>query len=196
MRRKTFDVLMTTGGVLVATVLVIAGLLLAWAHTFVDNQVHSQLAAQQIFFPKAGTEAISDPAIKPYLTKYAGQQLVNGVQAQTYADHFIKVHLQKIGGGETYAELSTKANANPSDTKLAATVQTMFRGETLRGLLLNAYAFWKMSQIAMVAAVVSFIGAGVMLLLSVLGFLHLRRVKPDEELLSKLSAQAAAPANS
>src|SRR3979411_2422526 len=78
MRRKTFDALLTTGGVVLAAVLVVAGVLGLWAHNFVDQQVKTQLAQQQIFFPAAGSEAISDPAIKPYLTQYAGQQMTNG----------------------------------------------------------------------------------------------------------------------
>ncbi len=91
------------------------------------------------------------------------------------------------------SQLSSAAQANPSDTKLAGTVQTMFRGETLRGLLLNAYAFWKMGQIAAIAAIVSFIGAGVLLLLSALGFWHLRRTDPSAEVLPKLGARTPAP---
>ena len=195
MRRKTFDALLATGGLLVAIVLAVAGGLLIWAHTFVNNEVHTQLAAQKIYFPPAGNAALADPQIGPYLNKYAGQQLVNGAQAEAYANHFINVHLQKIGGGQTYSQLSTKSNANPSDTALANQVQTMFRGETLRGLLLNAFAFWKMGEIALIAAIVSFIGAGVLLLLSALGFLHLRRVGPDVEVLPKLGngARAAVP---
>src|SRR6185312_7816861 len=193
MRRKTFDALLTTGGLLIAVVLLVAGGLLTWAHSFVDDQVRSQLSQQQIFFPKAGDPQLKEAEIGPYLNKYAGQQLTNGAQAEAYADHFIKVHLGKIGGGKTYAQLSSQAQANPSDTKLAGTVQTMFRGETLRGLLLNAYAFWKMGQIAAIAAIVSFIGAGVLLLLSALGFWHLRRTDPSAEVLPKLGARTPAP---
>ena len=193
MRRKTFDALLTTGGLLIAVVLLVAGGLLTWAHSFVDNQVSTQLSQQQIYFPKAGDKAISDPAIKPYLTKYAGQQLTNGAQAEAYANHFIAVHLEGIGGGKTYAQLSSQAQANPTDTKLAATVNTMFKGETLRGLLLNGYAFWKMGQIAAIAAVASFIGAGVLFLLAILGFWHLRRTDPDAEVLPKLGAHTPAP---
>jgi hypothetical protein len=193
MRRKTLDALLTTGGVALSAVLLVAAALLTWGHSFVDNEVHSQLAAQKIFFPPAGSKAISDPQIAPYLDKYAGQQLVDGAQAQAYADHFIAVHVQEIAGGQTYAQLSSKALANPSDTKLAGQVQTIFRGETLRGLLLNAYAFWKIGQIALYAAVAAFAGAGVFLLLSLLGFLHMRRVAPDREVLPRLGARTPAP---
>jgi len=193
MRRKTFDALLTTGGLLIAAVLLVAGGLLTWAHSFVDNQVRAQLSQQQIFFPKAGDPQLKEAEIGPYLTKYAGQQLTNGAQAEAYADHFIKVHLAKIGGGQTYAQLSAQSNANPTDTKLAGQVQTMFRGETLRGLLLNGFAFWKMGQIAFIAAIASFVGAGLLLLLAGLGFWHLRRTDPNAELLPKLGARTPAP---
>jgi hypothetical protein len=176
MKRQKLDRLLAGGGMVVAGVLLAAGGLLTWAHVFVDNQVHSQLAAQQIYFPPKGSDALASPEIGPYLNKYAGQQLTTGPQAKAYADHFINVHLKEIGGGQTYAQLSAKAQANPSDTKLAGTVQTVFRGETLRGLLLNAYGWATMGYIAFIASLVAFMGAGVMVVLSVLGFIHARRV--------------------
>jgi hypothetical protein len=193
MRRKTFDALLTAGGLVLAVVLVLAGVLGLWAHNFVDHQVKTQLSEQQIFFPAAGSAAISDPAIKPYLTRYAGQQLTNGAQAEAFADHFIAVHLKAIGGGQTYAQLSTKAQADPTNTVLAAQVETMFKGETLRGLLLNGYAFWKMGQFAALAALVSFVGAGLLLVLAGFGFLHLRRTDPTAELLPSLSSRTPVP---
>jgi hypothetical protein len=193
MRRKTFDALLTAGGLVLAVVLVLAGVLGLWAHNFVDHQVKTQLSEQQIFFPAAGSAAISDPAIKPYLTRYAGEQLTNGAQAEAFADHFIAVHLKAIGGGQTYAQLSTKAQADPTNTVLAAQVETMFKGETLRGLLLNGYAFWKMGQFAALAALVSFVGAGLLLVLAGFGFLHLRRTDPTAELLPSLSSRTPVP---
>jgi hypothetical protein len=183
MRRRTFDALLATGGLVVSVILVLAGSLLLWGHGFVNSQVTSQLTQQQITFPAKGSEALDDPAIKPYLEKYAGQQLTTGAQAQAFAEHYIAVHLKKSGGGLTYSQLSAKARANPADTTLPAQVETMFRGETLRGLLLNAYAFWKMGQIALIGAIVSFVGAGVMLLLAGLGFRHGRRTSATEEVL-------------
>lgn len=183
MRRRTLDALLTTGGLALAVLLLVAGGLLTWAHTFIGDQVHTQLAAQKIFFPPKG-DATASPEIGPFINKYAGQQLLTGEQAGAFANHYIAVHLKESGGGLTYSELSTKSRANPTDTKLADSVQTAFRGETLRGLLLNAYAFGKMGQIALIASIVSFVGAGVMLLLSLLGFAHLRRVDPDTEVLT------------
>lgn len=181
MRRRTFDALLTVGGLIVATVLVAAGGLLMWAHTFVSDQVTTQLSAQQIYFPKAGTDSANDPAVKKYIAPYLGQQLTTGEQARVYADHFIAVHIEEMTGGQTYAQLSGKAMANPDDEKLAGMVATTFKGETLRGLLLNAYAFWQMGQIALYGAIAAFVGAALMALLSILGMVHLRRVPAEQE---------------
>ena len=181
MRRRTFDGLMATAGLVLAAVLLVAGGLLTWAHTFVSDQVREQLVAQKIFFPPAG-DAIADPAIKPYLTQYAGQQLTTGPQAKAYADHFIAVHIKEMSGDRSYSELSAASRAAPNDTELAGLVNTVFKGETLRGLLLNAYAFDTMGRIALYASFASFIGAGAMLFLAILGFAHRRRTDPAAEL--------------
>jgi hypothetical protein len=196
MRRKTFDAILTAGGLVLAVVLLVAGGLLTYGHSFVSNQVHDQLAQEKIFIPPVGP-ALADPAIKPYLTKYAGQQLTTGAQAEAYADHFIKVHVNALSGGKTYAQLgddqtALKAQiaakpANVADletqlTTLNQTRETVFKGETLRGLLLNAYAFGTMGTIAGIAAICAFAGAALMLLLSALGLMHLRRVSPEAEL--------------
>jgi hypothetical protein len=178
MRRKTLDALLTTAGLVVAAVLLIAGSLLAWGHNFTHDQVRSQLAAQQIFFPAKGSPALASPEIGPFLDKYAGQRLTTGAQAKAFADHFIAVHLKEASGGQTYSQLSAKAQAAPTDTKLAAEVATAFKGETLRGMLLNAYAFDTMGELALIASIVAFGGAGVMLVLSGLGLWHSRRVDP------------------
>jgi hypothetical protein len=188
MRRKTFDALMATGGIALAVVLLVAGGLLTWAHTFVSSQVSEQLTAQKIVMPSG--DAIADPAIKPYLSKYAGQPLSTGAQAEAYANHYIAEHLKAMSNGKTYAQLSEESRANPEDAKLAGLVATAFKGETLRGLLLNAYAFGTMGQIALYAAIVSFIGAGVLLLLSLLGLAHARRVDPVQELGSHRSKES------
>jgi hypothetical protein len=192
MRRRTLDALLATSGLIVAAILLAAGGLLTWAHSFVDNQVSTQLSSQQIFFPAKGSDSLNDPAIKPYLEQYAGQQMTNGAQAKAYADHFIAVHINEMTGGKTYAELSSASLADPNNTELAGLVQTVFRGETLRGLLLNSYAFWQMGQIALYGAIASFIGAGVMLLLSILGFLHIGRVSEVAEAVPGRRAQQPA----
>ncbi len=182
MPRRTFDKLMTLGGVVLTVTLVVAGGLAFWGYSFANGRVHDQLAAQRIYFPPKGSEALADPQIGKYLNQYAGQRLMNGAQAEAYADHFIAVHLKEVAGGKTYAEVSTLSRANPDDQTLQGQVQTLFRGETLRGLLLNAYAFWKFGQLALIGASAAFALAGIMFVLTILGFWHLRRVSPTEEI--------------
>src|SRR5579859_6789994 len=183
MRRITFDILMATAGLFLAVTLIAAGGLLTWAHTYIGNEVHTQLAAQQIYFPAANSPAVAAPQFAA-MRQYGGQQLTTGAQAEVYADHFIANHLKVIGGGKTYSQLSAEAIAQPNNAKLAAQVDTVFKGETLRGLLLNAYAFGTMGTIAGIAAIGAFIASAVLLVLSGLGLLHARRVSPEAEVLS------------
>jgi hypothetical protein len=190
MRRKTFDALAVAAGLVLAVVLLVAGGLLLWAHSFVDNQVHTQLAAQKIVFPANNSPAIKAPEFAA-MHQYAGQLMTTGAQAEVYADHFIANHLKVIGGGKTYSQLSALSLAQPKNAALAAQVQLMFRGTTLRSMLLNAYGFWEMGQIALIAAITSFIGAGLLLILSVLGLFHLRRTAPESEVFPKIAAHPA-----
>src|SRR6516164_7589024 len=184
MRRRTFDFLASGVGVLLAIVLLVAGGLLLWGYNFVNDQVTQQLTEQQIVFPPASSPAIKalPPADAAAMKQYAGQLMTTGAQAETYANHFIAVHLKEIGGGKTYSQLSAESLANPGDAKLKAQVDTVFKGTTLRGLLLNAYAFWQIGQIALYAAIAAFAGGVIFLVLSILGFLHMRRTPAAAEL--------------
>src|ERR1700684_485775 len=174
MKRRTFDILVAVTGLFLAVMLIVSGALLTWAHDFIGNEVHTQLAAQQIFSPPATSKAVAAPEFAA-MRQYGGQQLTTGAQAEVYADHFIANHLKVIGGGKTYAQLSAEALTQPNNTTLAVQVATVFKGETLRGLLLNAYAFCTMGMIAGIAAIAAFIAAAVMLVLGGLRLIHARR---------------------
>ena len=99
-----------------AVILLAAGGLLLWGSTYVHNTVQNELSAQQIFFPPkaafahpvAGTEIT--PSMIPSVSQYAGELMMTGAQAETYADHFIAVHLANIGGGKTYSQLSAESH--------------------------------------------------------------------------------------
>src|SRR5215467_5489103 len=177
MSRRTFDALMVYVGLALAAILVVAGGLLAWGHAFTSNQVHNQLAAQKIVFPAANSPEIKalPKADAAPMKVYAGQMMTNGAQAQAYANHFIAVHLREAAGGMTYSQVSYLAMIHPKNAKYAAEDATLFKGTALRGMLLNAYGFWELGQIALIGAVVSFVGAALLLILSVLGVWHLRR---------------------
>ncbi|MDR2985706.1 MAG: hypothetical protein LBV34_12785 [Nocardiopsaceae bacterium] len=193
MRRRTFDALMVVAGLALTAVLLVAGGLLTWGHNFVSNEVRTQLVEQKIVFPPASSGAIKSlpKADAAAMRVYAGQEMTTGAQAQTYADHFIAVHLRESGGGLTYSQLSEKAMANPKNTALADQVATAFKGTTLRGMLLNAYGFWQMGQIALIGAIAAFIGAGLMLILSLAGAWHLRRTPEAAEVFNKVAHHKA-----
>jgi hypothetical protein len=196
MRRRTLDALATMAGLVLAVVLAIGGGLLLWGHSVISNDVHNQLAAQKIVFPPANSAPIKElpAADAAAMNQYGGQLMTTGAQAQAYADHFIAVHLTKIGGGQTYSQLSAKSLAEPKNTALAQQVQTMFRGTTLRGMLLNAYGWWQMGQIMLVSAFVAFGAAVLFLILSGLGFWHLRRTTPQSEMFPQAAIKVGANA--
>jgi hypothetical protein len=191
MRRRTFDAVATIAGLVLTVVLAIGGGLLLWGHSVVNTDVHNQLAAQKIVFPAANSPEIKalPAADATAMKQYAGQTMTTGGQAEIYADHFIAVHLNKIGGGKTYSQLSAASLADPKNAVLADQVQSVFRGVTLRGMLLNAYGWWEMGQIMLVSAIVAFCAAGLFLILSGLGFWHLRRAAPEAEVFPKLGTR-------
>ncbi len=175
--RSALDKLVSWLGIAIAAVLIVAGALLTWGNQFISGEVHDQLAAQKIYFPPADSPAVAGDEFAG-MREFGGQLMTTGEQARVYADDFIAVHLAEIADGQTYAELSSQSQANPDDQELAAQVQTMFRGETLRGLLLNAYAFGTVGTIAGIAAIGAYAAGGLMLILAGLGFWHARR-RPD-----------------
>jgi hypothetical protein len=200
MRRKVFDMLASVGGVVVVIVLAVAGSLLMVGYSFANNYVHTQLAEQQITFPSAAAFAHPDgqeitKSMIPSVSQYAGEQLLTGQQAQVYANDFIAVHLQGIGGGKTYSELSAEALALPKGsaayTAAEAKAQSVFQGTTLRGLLLEAYGFSLIAAIAFWCAIAAFALAAVMAVLVGLGFAHARRTNENEELLPSHTPKGA-----
>jgi len=201
MSRKVFDVLTSWIGAGLVVVLLVAGGLLAWGESFTNSSVHNQLAQQQIFFPpkaafahpKAGTEIT--PSMIPSVSQYAGQQLLTGQQAKVWADDFMAVHLSEMPYHGIYAQISAAARAakpgSTQATQLTALEQTSFQGTTLRGMLLEAYAFSVMGRLMFWGMIASFIGAGVTGVLVALGFWHARRTAREVELLAPKQEKAA-----
>ena len=186
--RSAFDKLISGAGLALAITLIAAGGLLTWAHTFVADQVHDQLVMQDITMPAAdqlGDLPAKDAAV---MKKYAGSKLDSGPEAKAYADHYILVHMNGMAQGRTYSQvsgefvtMSDEQKASPEGQALGGLRQTLFMGNTLRGLLLYGYAFATIGTIAGIAALVS-LAAGILLLVLVgLGFRHARRaVEPAE----------------
>jgi UDP-N-acetylglucosamine:LPS N-acetylglucosamine transferase len=120
----------------------------------------------------------------PSVSQYAGEQMLTGQQAEAYADQFIAVHLAEVAGGKTYSQLSTEAQAQPKNVALTGQVATVFKGTTLRSMLLNAYGWWKVSQILYIAALVAFALGGLALIGSVFALALGRRPEITHEAIS------------
>jgi uncharacterized membrane protein len=137
---------MTSIATVAAAGIVIIGIIAVIGGSYGKKVVHDQLVPQKIFFPAAGS-----PALLPGIKQYAGQQLTTGGQAKAYANNFINVHLSEVAGGQTYAQVSAASIAAPTNTKLTEEKATLFQGETLRGLLLNAWGWSLVGTIATLA---------------------------------------------
>jgi len=188
MTRRTLDLIFATGGLLLAVLILVLGLVLQSQANFAHDEVHDQLAAQKVFFPPES--ALKPEESDPCLKKYAGQQLVTGKQAQCYADHYIAVHLSEVNNGKTYAETSTDLRKLPDQTSpeakaLSAKAQTLFQGETLRGLLLTSYGFSIFGDRAQTAAYVCYLVALVLFLATIAGFVHAATKSAEHRILSE-----------
>jgi hypothetical protein len=175
-QRQVIDKVFILLGICATAILLVVGGLAWWGYSFTHKQVHDELVSQKIYFPPKGSSALS-PSEFPDLQKYAGQQVDNGDKAKAYANGFIGRHIEKIAGGQTYAQVSTAALADPTNATLQKEKTTLFQGETLRGLLLNAYAFDTLGLISYYVSLTAFIGAGIFGLLVLMGLGHLRRFR-------------------
>lgn len=188
MKRKTFDKIVTAIGAGLTVFLFVAAALLNWGANFAEDSVRSQLENQNISFPAA--EAMPE-ATAAQLAKWAEMKVTTGEMARDYSDLYIWEHMKgsaiaALGKPATYSEVSGMymglVRGGSSDTaqiaKLGELRQTLFMGNTLRGMLLEAYAFGTMGVIAGYGALAALVGGALMLILTLLGVVHLRRT-PD-----------------
>ena len=202
MKRRTLDLIFAVGGLLVALLILVLGLVLQNQANFAESYVHDQLGQQKITFTPANFLKADEN--NPCLKKYAGKPLVTGKQAECYANHYIGVHVMLINDGKTYSEtssdartLSTKLAAMPDQNSAAAKklatqvtalegkATTLFQGETLRGLLLTSYGFSIFGDRAQQAADVCFALALVLFLAAIAGFFHAATKKADHVIMSE-----------
>jgi hypothetical protein len=173
------------------------GVVLTSNANFANNYVRDQLSQQNITFKSA--DALTDEERQAdCLVQYAGQKLTTGKQAECYANNFIGLHLKSIAGGKTYADLGEPqsqlraqvAKARESNDPALASLQeqldeittqrdTVFKGETLRGLLLTSYGFSEFGTKAAQGATVAYLAAALLGLLSIAGFIHAFRTPPS-----------------
>jgi hypothetical protein len=190
MKRRTLDILFSIGGVVLAGLLLVVGMVLTSNAHFANNYVKTQLSQQNITFKTADTLTAEEKK-SACLVQYAGQKLTTGKQAECYANEFIGLHLKSIAGGQTYAQLGdvqtdlrnkitaaqktndpALANLQKQLTDVTANRETVFKGETLRGLLLTSYGFSEFGVKAGQAATVAYLAAALLALLGIAGFAH------------------------
>ncbi|HET6774658.1 MAG TPA: hypothetical protein VFH36_15175 [Acidimicrobiales bacterium] len=190
--RRTIDKLLIAIGIVATVVFTVAGGLLAWGANFSNDYVYDELSSQNVVFPD---EASLREEGRDDLVQYADEQVTTGPEAEAYAS-YINGHLQGIADGQTYSEIDDRGaaqavvdaeEAGASEAEIAelqatadelrAQRDSLFRGETLRGLLLSAFAWSTLGRIAGIAAWVAFAAAAVMAALVVAGIVHLARQK-------------------
>jgi hypothetical protein len=152
--RKLFNLTTVASGA--ALGIIVAGVLALIGGGYANNVVHDQLSPQKIYFPAKGKDLPAN------LNQFAGQQVDTAKEAKAYANNFIAVHLKAIGAGKTYSQVSAAFLKDPTNQKLAQTRQTLFMGETLRGMLLSA---WGWGTVAMIATIGGFVLLGIGLIL-------------------------------
>ena len=185
--RAVLDKLISWTGLALAAVLLIAGGLLTWANTFIGDQVDQQLTQQGITMPEGEALASLPKEDAEALEEYAGSELNTGPEAKAYADHYILAHMNAASDGRTYQEVSSEflalddeAKASEEGQALGGLRQTLFMGNTLRGLLLYGYAFATIGTIAGYAAIAAFLGAFTLMALALLGLRHARQTARAE----------------
>ena len=186
--RSAFDKLISWTGLALAAVLLLAGGLLTWANVFIGDQVNDQLTMQGITMPEKDAIADLSQADQDALKPYAGSKLDTGPEAKAFADHYILAHMNAASGGRTYEDvsgeyigMSDEQKASEEGQALAGLRQTLFMGNTLRGLLLYGYAFATIGTIAGIAAIVAFASGGALLLLFGAGLWHAHKAKATEK---------------
>lgn len=177
MERKAWDRLVSTAALVVAVALLLVGGLAIYGGNFGQNNVRDRLEPENVTF--APYDAMT-PEEQQSVGEFAGQQVTTGPQAEAFA-RYIAGHLVFINDGKTYSETSAAARVEGLDPKVAADLSvkadTLFKGETLRSIMLNAYGWWTVATIALYAGYV-LVGAGIVLLvLAILGFVHASRLR-------------------
>lgn len=197
LKRRTIDSVLIGVGVVFALCLFVAGGLLTWGANFSDDYVGDELASQNITFPPA--EALEEEG-RTDLLEYAGEDVTTGAEAEAYAS-FIDGHLDDIADGMTYADMggvvreaeaaaeaaaaegASEAEVAELEGQVAAANgqrDALFKGETLRGLLLTAYAWATVGTIAGYAAIAAFAAGVLMVILVALGLRHHHKVVVGE----------------
>ena len=178
MDRRAWDRIVSSAGAVLAVILLVLGGAAIYGGNFGQDNVRDRLAPQNISFPPADAMTPEELAL---VGDFAGAKVDTGSEAEAFS-RYIGLHLSEVNGGATYSETSAAARAEGLDPTVAADLQvkadTLFKGETLRSILLNAYGWWTVSTIAVYAGYAMVIAGLFLGLLAFLGFRHAKRAAP------------------
>ena len=179
MNRKAWDQMVSASAAVIAVAMIVLGSLAIYGGNFGRDNVQTRLEPQNITFPPF--DAMT-PEEQQEVGDFAGQQVTTGPQAEAFS-RYIGGHLAAVNDGKTYAETSGEARAEGLDPDTAAELQgkadTLFKGETLRSIMLNAYGWWTVATIALFAGW-AMVGLGILLgVFAILGFRHAKRAEAE-----------------
>lgn len=184
MDRATWDRIVSGAGVIIAVVLILGGIAAIYGGTFGRDNVRERLAPENISFPPLSGMT---PQERTEVGDFAGQRVDTGPEAEAFS-RYIAGHLAQVNDGKTYAETSAAARQEGLDPQVAADLQakadTLFRGETLRSILLNAYGWWTIATLAMAVGIGMVLAGLLLAILAFLGFRHANRQRREAHLAS------------
>lgn len=189
--RSLLDRIVSVTGAIMAFALVALGAAAIYGGSFALDNVRDRLEPQGIAFSAASEMTAEEKAL---VGDFAGQKVDTGTEAEAYS-RLIGLHVSEIAGGETYASLGgplfaleaqiEEAQAAGKDTTameaelagLRGQRDTVFKGETLRAVLLNAYGWWVVGQITLYVGYGA-VAVGILLaLFAAFGFRHAKKVR-------------------
>lgn len=179
MNRKAWDQIVSASAAVIAVAMIVLGGFAIYGGNFGRDNVQTRLEPQNITFPPL--DAMT-PEEQQEIGDFAGQQVTNGAQAEAFS-RYIGGHLAAVNDGKTYSETSAEARAEGLDPDTAAELSgkadTLFKGETLRSILLNAYGWWTVATIALFVGW-AMVGLGILLgVFAILGFRHAKRAEAE-----------------
>jgi len=202
--------------IMLGVITLVVGATLIGMGRFVQDNIRTELASQQISFSPADALSDEEKAV-PGIVENAGQPLTTGNQAKIYAS-LIGLHLQEAAKGAGYpgasyatlggeqrklkaavADATTASDdaalkkANADLTAVTNLRNTMLTGNTLRGNLLSAYGWDNAATGIIVAGAIALVLGIVFLVLFVY---ELRRghLAPTEGSLPAQGQTSAKPA--
>ena len=192
MQRKMWDQIVSGAGAVVAVVLLMLGAVAIYGGTFGQDNVRDRLAPQNVTFPPL--EAMT-PAEKNLVGDFAGTKVVDGLPglrpSRTTSASTSKTRTRARPTPRPALWLVQKGLSEKEAAELSGMADSLFKGETLRAMLLNAYGWWTVSSLVIFAGYGLLAAGALLALLAIMGFFHARKTEPKTAAIPVTSAATA-----